>query len=144
MDWRAQAACLTTDPEQFYPTATTGPAYDAQVREAKAVCAPCPVRAECLAEALSRIPYGIAGGLTEEERRTERLPRQAVDAVAKLKEEVRVGSRARVAAAGRELLAAGHLAADVAQLCGVSERTVNRWTARARSSAEPVAECGVA
>ena len=44
--------------------------YDAQVVAAKRVCAGCPVRPECLTEALVRIPYGIAGGLTEDERRT--------------------------------------------------------------------------
>ena len=53
----------------FFPAAESGPARDAQVAAAKAVCARCPVRAECLAEALARIPYGIAGGLTEHERR---------------------------------------------------------------------------
>ncbi len=79
-DWRAAAACAgTTDPELFFPVAETGPAYDAQVAAAKAVCAGCPVVAECLAEALARIPYGIAGGLTESERRAlRRRDRQAV------------------------------------------------------------------
>ncbi len=78
-DWRAAAACLGTDPELFFPVAETGPAYDVQVAAAKAVCGRCPVVAECLAEALARIPYGIAGGLTEGERRAlRRRDRQAV------------------------------------------------------------------
>jgi hypothetical protein len=69
-DWRLVAVCATVDPELFFPTAETGPVYDAQVIAAKRVCAGCPVRPECLTEALVRIPYGIAGGLTEDERRT--------------------------------------------------------------------------
>ena len=68
-DWRARAACRGSDPELFFPTAESGPVRAGQVAAAKAVCARCPVRAACLAEALARIPYGIAGGLTEYERR---------------------------------------------------------------------------
>lgn len=71
-DWRSRAACLDVDPELFFPAAEAGPVYDVQVAAAKAVCHRCPVRAECLAEALARIPYGIAGGLTEDERRALR------------------------------------------------------------------------
>ncbi len=71
-DWRTRAACLGVDPELFFPVAEAGPVYDAQIVAAKAVCARCPVRPECLAEALVRIPYGIAGGLTEDERRALR------------------------------------------------------------------------
>ncbi len=84
-DWRRAAACLGTDPELFYPAAESGPVHDAQVAAAKAVCRRCPVVASCLAEALARIPYGIAGGLTEDERRAlRRRDRQTVAAVARL------------------------------------------------------------
>jgi WhiB family transcriptional regulator, redox-sensing transcriptional regulator len=39
-------------------------------REAKLVCFGCPVRTECLAEALdNRIEFGVWGGMTERERR---------------------------------------------------------------------------
>ena len=72
-DWRSDAACLgIADPDLFFPTAETGPLHDAQVAAAKAVCAGCPVVTECLAEALARIPDGIAGGLTADERRALR------------------------------------------------------------------------
>ena len=67
--WRDRAACRDVEPELFFPAAEDGAARHAQVQAAKAVCAGCPVRVECLAEALARIPYGIAGGLTEHERR---------------------------------------------------------------------------
>ena len=71
-DWRSGAACLGVDPELFFPTAEAGPVHDVQVRAAKQVCAGCPVVAACLAEALARIPDGIAGGLTPDERRALR------------------------------------------------------------------------
>lgn len=34
MDWRSKAACLTVDPELFFPIGNTGPAIS-QVAEAK-------------------------------------------------------------------------------------------------------------
>jgi WhiB family redox-sensing transcriptional regulator len=67
--WRSRAACRDVDPELFFPVGKSGPAL-LQIAEAKAVCRRCPVRDACLADALERIPDGIAGGLTEDERRT--------------------------------------------------------------------------
>ena len=51
MDWRHNAACLTEDPELFFPIGNTGPAL-AQIERAKQVCARCEVREQCLAWAL--------------------------------------------------------------------------------------------
>ena len=44
MDWRDKAACLTADPELFFPVGNTGPAVD-QIEKAKSVCARCSVTA---------------------------------------------------------------------------------------------------
>lgn len=66
--WWWQAACRDADPELFFPISSTG-AGQPQVAQAKAVCARCQVRAECLGFALaSPQVYGIWGGTTEEER----------------------------------------------------------------------------
>jgi hypothetical protein len=73
--WRSRAACRDRDGELFFPSAEAGPARAAQEAAAKAVCSGCPVRTECLDEALARIPYGIAGGLTEQERHQLRTTR---------------------------------------------------------------------
>lgn len=64
MAWADRGACRDVDPDSlFVPGA-------AQHR-AKRVCASCPVRLECLAEALdNRMEFGIWGGLTERERRS--------------------------------------------------------------------------
>jgi WhiB family transcriptional regulator, redox-sensing transcriptional regulator len=66
--WRSAAACQTADPELFFPISDSGKSL-AQVAEAKAVCAGCPVRRECLAFALgTEQVHGIWGGTTARER----------------------------------------------------------------------------
>jgi WhiB family redox-sensing transcriptional regulator len=71
-DWRHGAACLDeVDPELFFPIGNTGPA-ELQIEVAKAVCAGCLVRAECLDWALGNprlAEFGVFGGLSEDERR---------------------------------------------------------------------------
>jgi WhiB family redox-sensing transcriptional regulator len=62
--WQDRALCAQTDPEAFFPE------KGGSVREAKAVCRGCEVRAECLAYALEHDErFGIWGGLSENERR---------------------------------------------------------------------------
>ncbi|HEX7107560.1 MAG TPA: WhiB family transcriptional regulator [Acidothermaceae bacterium] len=71
-EWRDDAACRDEDPELFFPIGH-GPAAQAQIAAAKAVCARCPVVRECLAWALENgQDAGVWGGLTEEERRALR------------------------------------------------------------------------
>jgi WhiB family redox-sensing transcriptional regulator len=68
-DWREHAACRDEDPELFFPLSEIGPGAR-QADEAKAVCARCPVREQCLEYALDNgLDHGIFGGLTESERR---------------------------------------------------------------------------
>ena len=72
LDHRAErwsrAACTTVDPDLFFPIAKPGPAAE-QVARAKAVCAGCEIRQECLDYALdARSVQGIWGGTSEEER----------------------------------------------------------------------------
>jgi WhiB family redox-sensing transcriptional regulator len=62
-DWTTQAACNAADPDELF---VTGAAQN----RAKAVCQGCPVRTECLADALdNRVEFGVWGGMTERERR---------------------------------------------------------------------------
>jgi WhiB family redox-sensing transcriptional regulator len=71
-DWRSRGACLAEDPELFFPLSALGPGHD-QIAAAKAVCAHCAVRAECLGFALSTgQEHGVWGGTSEEERRALR------------------------------------------------------------------------
>jgi WhiB family redox-sensing transcriptional regulator len=62
--------------EMFFPTGSTGHALE-QAEQAKAVCASCPVRVQCLDWALATgQDAGIWGGTTEDDRRTLRRARQ--------------------------------------------------------------------
>jgi WhiB family redox-sensing transcriptional regulator len=71
-DWRTNANCRDTDPELFFPAATTGEAID-QIAAAKAVCESCAARRQCLEFALAtNQESGIWGGTSEEERRKVR------------------------------------------------------------------------
>jgi WhiB family redox-sensing transcriptional regulator len=68
-DWRQLAACRHADPELFFPPSASGPGLN-QVTQAKAICAGCPVRQQCLTFALdTRQDHGVWGGMSEEERR---------------------------------------------------------------------------
>lgn len=70
--WQEQAACRGPDSSMFFPPPYAERREEREVRErrAKAVCASCPVRGECLDYALEiREPHGVWGGLTEVERR---------------------------------------------------------------------------
>jgi WhiB family transcriptional regulator, redox-sensing transcriptional regulator len=67
IDWRSSGACLTADPDLFFPVSATG-ASQRQEARAKAICAGCQVRAECLRFALdSGQMHGVWGGLGEAE-----------------------------------------------------------------------------
>jgi WhiB family redox-sensing transcriptional regulator len=62
-DWRVNASCREQDPDGLFVRGK-------EQRKAKMVCVACPVRTECLAEALDgRIEFGVWGGMTERERR---------------------------------------------------------------------------
>jgi len=67
-EWWQLAGCRSADPDLFFPISSTGRSLE-ETAEARAICARCPVRSQCLAFALrTRQVHGIWGGLTEEER----------------------------------------------------------------------------
>ncbi|MGW7537793.1 WhiB family transcriptional regulator [Amycolatopsis sp. NPDC054798] len=68
--WMLNGACADSDPDLHFPVGE-GPANAAQIAEAKAVCARCPVLEKCREYGMTQ-PYGIWGGLTETERRDSR------------------------------------------------------------------------
>ena len=69
-DWQLDGSCRGTDSALFFhPDGERGPARAARDEAAKAVCATCPVLALCAAHALRvREPYGVWGGLSEDDR----------------------------------------------------------------------------
>jgi len=143
--WWFAGLCAQTDPELFFPE------KGGSVREAKAVCAGCPVRAQCLAHALAHGErYGVWGGLSEPERRrlkqadaptspstASRPPAPAeVDEVVVARlvagHPVTGVCRDEVAQAAIGLHRAGVGARQVATRLGVTTRQVERWLARYR------------
>lgn len=70
LDWPDRAACAGVPTNVFFPE-RGGRARDCY-EEARAICAACPVRWECLDEALSTemsgYRAGMVGGLTPEQR----------------------------------------------------------------------------
>lgn len=72
-DWASKAACRQSDPDSLF-------VQGAAQNRAKAVCMGCPVRTECLADALdNRVEFGVWGGMTERERRALLRRRPDVD-----------------------------------------------------------------
>lgn len=69
-DWQFEGACRGADPTIFFhPEGERGPSRENRDAAAKAVCAGCPVLQECAEHALRvREPYGVWGGMTEDER----------------------------------------------------------------------------
>jgi len=72
-----RGACRGTDVTVFFgPDGERQPEREIRERQAKALCASCPVRGECLGYAVSRPEkYGTWGGLNEDERAAERRRR---------------------------------------------------------------------
>jgi len=82
-DWSTRAACRTSDPEELF-------VHGAAQNRAKAVCSGCPVRTECLADALdNRVEFGIWGGMSEFERRALLRQRPSVASWRRLLETAR-------------------------------------------------------
>ncbi len=88
--WRINASCRDADPDGLF-------VRGAEQNRAKAVCLGCPVRTECLAEALDgRINFGVWGGMTERERRALLRRRPDVESWADLLEAAKRDALERV------------------------------------------------
>ena len=71
-DWTTRAACKGTDPDELF-------VQGAAQNHAKLICRGCPVRTECLADALDNaIDFGVWGGMTVRERRALRRRRPEI------------------------------------------------------------------
>lgn len=93
-EWRERAACADGDPQTAAMFFCDGYTWDnthnrSRAADAKAICARCPVQAECRAWALATgLPYAIAAGLTDTERH-ERRPCESCRAAATLDRQLR-------------------------------------------------------
>lgn len=154
LDWRARAVCRDLDPEIFFPVGDPADPFDARNAPALAACARCPVRAQCLDDALARVEFGVMGGATAEQRaelkRYRRRTRPAEVTVSPSAGQLDVSERtpppvrsplalgpgttvprATARARGVELLVEGRMRrVEIARHCRVSQRTVDRWAVR--------------
>jgi WhiB family redox-sensing transcriptional regulator len=71
-DWQLDGACRRVGPEVFFhPEGERGSKRRTRASAAKEICLTCPVLKQCRSHALAvREPYGVWGGLTEDERET--------------------------------------------------------------------------
>jgi WhiB family transcriptional regulator, redox-sensing transcriptional regulator len=69
-EWQLKGSCRDADPRLFFhPEGERGPARRERDAAARAVCSTCPVLEQCREHALTvREPYGVWGGLTEDDR----------------------------------------------------------------------------
>lgn len=69
--WADDASCRTSDPEAFYPK------YGESTADAKMVCAPCPVKNQCLEYAVIHDErFGVWGGVSAHQREKDRKTRR--------------------------------------------------------------------
>ena len=85
-EWQHQGACRRADPTLFFhPENERGPARRRRAAAAKAVCHGCPVLDACREHALAvHEPYGVWGGLSEEDREAALARTPAADHQRKL------------------------------------------------------------
>jgi len=69
-EWQLDGACRRADPRLFFhPEGERGPARRERDAAARRVCRTCPVITACREHALTvREPYGVWGGLSEDDR----------------------------------------------------------------------------
>ena len=83
-DWTPSAACRQAQPDELF-------VRGAEQNKANQLCTGCPVRTECLADALdNRVEFGVWGGMTERERRALLRRRPTVTSWRRLLETARV------------------------------------------------------
>jgi WhiB family redox-sensing transcriptional regulator len=91
-DWSREAVCKKAQPDELF---VRGAAQNL----AKRLCTGCPVKTECLAEALDgRLEWGVWGGMTERERRALLNRRPNVTSWRRLLETAMEGHHAAVSA----------------------------------------------
>lgn len=69
-DWDSRGRCVGEDPDLFFPS------HGDPGTKARAICAACAVRSQCLDYAVEADEYGIWGGLDQVQRRNMKRQRR--------------------------------------------------------------------
>ena len=124
-DWQLRGLCRGKDSSLFFhPEGERGAARAAREQSAKEICLNCPVQKQCSEHALRvREPYGVWGGMTEEERESQYQRYKALVRARAVREKAALAEKALL----KEKLLRDH------------EREIAR---RAESGPEPVRAAG--
>jgi WhiB family transcriptional regulator, redox-sensing transcriptional regulator len=128
-DWRHRAACAGEDPSLFFPRKgqPTAPA--------RAICARCPVAAQCAAFADTLEVTGVWGGLTDKSRRAQRVAQWREQYGESVRNGRQLGHRRDRDDIIAHLSAEGVPVKTIAEQLKVNPRTVARARARIREAA---------
>ena len=124
------AACAQVDPELFYPQSEHA---TEEYREAAKICAGCPAKADCLADAMRRgDPHGMWGGLDPEQRK--QLAKGQGTTLQLIRKEARIEDEYRFLVAEWEGARRGGMTSgDMARRYGVSRSVYEKRIQRARN-----------
>ena len=95
-DWQLRGLCRGKDSSLFFhPEGERGAARAAREQSAKEICLNCPVQKQCSEHALRvREPYGVWGGMTEEERETHYQRQKALARARAVREKAALAEQA--------------------------------------------------
>jgi WhiB family redox-sensing transcriptional regulator len=141
--WRANAACAAGDPDLHHPDGE-GRDYRAQVADAKAVCASCPVSASCREwitgyEAGFKVSarWSIWAGMTPAERHAlDQKAGTKLDRRMRVDHGGREGTTPATVSQVRYLAGQGMTRSEIARALGLTARQVRRASDRARRDQE--------
>jgi WhiB family redox-sensing transcriptional regulator len=95
-DWQLRGLCRGKDSSLFFhPEGERGAARAAREQSAKEICLNCPVQKQCSEHALRvREPYGVWGGMTEEERENHYQRQKALARARAVREKAALAEKA--------------------------------------------------
>ena len=135
-DWQLRGLCRGKDSSLFFhPEGERGAARAAREQSAKEICLNCPVQKQCCEHALRvREPYGVWGGMTEEERELHYQRQKALMRARAVREKAALAEKAKL----KEKLLRDH-ERELARLAKAQENTA----ARGRGSLDGSVEVAV-
>lgn len=97
-DWQLRGLCRGKDSSLFFhPEGERGAARAAREQSAKEICLNCPVQKQCCEHALRvREPYGVWGGMTEEERELHYQRQKALMRARAVREKAALAEKAKL------------------------------------------------
>jgi WhiB family redox-sensing transcriptional regulator len=97
-DWQLRGLCRGKDSSLFFhPEGERGAARAAREQSAKEICLNCPVQKQCCEHALRvREPYGVWGGMTEEEREAHYQRQKALMRARAVREKAALAEKAKL------------------------------------------------